>query len=97
MVLRGKLQDDHIHRKDWLTDNNSNVHREDNLHILEERCKDSGVKPEDIWWYGDLRRYGTVPHAGFGLGFERLIMFVTGLENIRDVISFPRVPGHAEF
>lgn len=71
--------------------------REDNLKTLEERCAASGLKPQDIWWYADLRRYGTVPHAGFGLGFERLIMFVTGLENIRDVIPFPRVPGHAEF
>lgn len=72
-------------------------YREDNLKTLEERCAASGLKPEDIWWYADLRRYGTVPHAGFGLGFERLIMFVTGLENIRDVIPFPRVPGHADF
>jgi asparaginyl-tRNA synthetase len=70
---------------------------EDNLKLLEARCIESGLKPSDIWWYADLRRYGTVPHAGFGLGFERLIMFVTGLENIRDVIPFPRVPGHAEF
>jgi asparaginyl-tRNA synthetase len=71
--------------------------REDNLAILEERVRAQGLKPEDMWWYLDLRRYGTVPHAGFGLGFERLIMFVTGLENIRDVIPFPRVPGHADF
>jgi len=71
--------------------------REDNLKTLEERCIAAGLKPEDIWWYADLRRYGSVPHSGFGLGFERLIMFVTGLENIRDVISFPRVPGHADF
>lgn len=71
--------------------------REDNLKTLERRCVESGMKVEDIWWYADLRRYGSVPHAGFGLGFERLVMFVTGLENIRDVISFPRVPGHAEF
>lgn len=71
--------------------------REDSLEKLEKRCIESGLKPEDIWWYADLRRYGSVPHAGFGLGFERLIMFITGLENIRDVIPFPRVPGHAEF
>jgi asparaginyl-tRNA synthetase len=71
--------------------------REDNLQILEQRCVEAGMKVKDIWWYADLRRYGTVPHAGFGLGFERLIMFVTGLENIRDVIAFPRVPGHADF
>ena len=71
--------------------------REDRLDVLETRCVESGMKPSDIWWYADLRRYGTVPHAGFGLGFERLIMFVTGLENIRDVIPFPRVPKNAEF
>ena len=71
--------------------------REDRLDVLERRCRDSGLQPSDIWWYADLRRYGSVPHAGFGLGFERLIMFVTGLENIRDVIPFPRVPGHADF
>ncbi|MBM3877416.1 MAG: asparagine--tRNA ligase [Verrucomicrobia bacterium] len=55
------------------------------------------LKPEDYWWYADLRRYGTVPHAGFGLGFERLLMFVTGVSNIRDVIPFARTPGSAEF
>lgn len=71
--------------------------REDDLVTLERRCTDMGMSPKDIWWYADLRRYGTVPHAGFGLGFERLVMFITGLENIRDVIPFPRVPGHAEF
>jgi len=71
--------------------------REDRIDVLVKRCLDSGLKPEDMWWYLDLRRYGTVPHAGFGLGFERLIMFVTGLENIRDVIPFPRYPGHSEF
>ena len=51
------------------------------------------LKPEDYWWYADLRRYGTVPHAGFGLGFERLLMFLTGVPNIRDVIPFARTPG----
>ena len=71
--------------------------REEILEVLEARCIESGLKPSDIWWYSDLRKYGTVPHAGFGLGFERLIMFITGLENIRDVIPFPRVPGHADF
>ena len=71
--------------------------REDDLQVLEQRCIESGLHPEDIWWYADLRRYGSVPHAGFGLGFERLIMFITGLENIRDVIPFPRAPGHADF
>lgn len=71
--------------------------REEKLEVLEARCKEMNIKLEDMWWYADMRRYGTIPHAGFGLGFERLIMFVTGLENIRDVIPFPRVPGHAEF
>lgn len=71
--------------------------REDKLDVLLSRCIDMGLKPEDLWWYADLRRYGSVPHAGFGLGFERLLMFVTGLENIRDVISFPRIPGRADF
>ena len=71
--------------------------REDRLDVLEARCVESGLKVTDIWWYADLRRYGSVPHAGFGLGFERLIMFVTGIENIRDVIPFPRFPGVAAF
>ena len=71
--------------------------REDDLTTLQYRAKASGFELNDIWWYADLRKYGTVPHAGFGLGFERLVMFVTGLENIRDVIPFPRVPGKAEF
>jgi asparaginyl-tRNA synthetase len=56
-----------------------------------------GLNPEDYWWYLDLRRYGTVPHAGFGLGFERTVQFVTGMANIRDVIPFPRAPKSAEF
>jgi len=55
------------------------------------------LNKDSYWWYRDLRKYGSVPHAGFGLGFERLIMMVTGTENIRDVIPFPRTPGHAEF
>eukprot|EP00434_Breviolum_minutum_P004302 symbB.v1.2.003794.t1/scaffold192.1/size616647/5 len=56
-----------------------------------------GLPKEDYWWYRDLRRYGSVPHAGFGVGFERLVMLATGVQNIRDVIPFPRYPGHAEF
>ena len=55
------------------------------------------LNPDDYAWYADLRRYGTVPHAGFGLGFERLLMFLTGVSNIRDVIPFARTPGNAEF
>ncbi|MCF7943702.1 MAG: asparagine--tRNA ligase, partial [Spirochaetia bacterium] len=56
-----------------------------------------GLNEKDYWWYLDLRRYGSVPHAGFGLGFERVIQYVTGMQNIRDVIPFPRTVGNAEF
>jgi asparaginyl-tRNA synthetase len=71
--------------------------REERLEQLLENMKFHKLKPEDYWWYVDLRRYGTVPHAGFGLGFERLLMFLTGVPNIRDVIPFARTPGSAEF
>lgn len=71
--------------------------REDSLEVLEARAKEVGIEPSSISWYADLRKYGSVPHAGFGLGFERLVMLVTGVENIRDVIPFPRYPGHAAF
>ncbi len=71
--------------------------REERLDQLLENMKDHKLKPEDYWWYADLRRYGTVPHAGFGLGFERLLMFLSGVPNIRDVIPFARTPGNAEF
>ena len=71
--------------------------REERLDVLEKRVLDQGMNPEDLWWYLDLRRYGTVPHAGFGLGFERLVQFMTGMGNIRDVIPFPRTPQSAEF
>ncbi|OLT57983.1 asparagine--tRNA ligase [Moorena bouillonii] len=71
--------------------------REERLDILEKRIQNQGMNPEDLWWYLDLRRYGTVPHAGFGLGFERLVQFMTGMANIRDVIPFPRTPLSAEF
>ncbi|MBD2344055.1 asparagine--tRNA ligase [Anabaena subtropica] len=71
--------------------------REERLDVLERRVIAQGMKPEDLWWYLDLRRYGTVPHAGFGLGFERLVQFITGMGNIRDVIPFPRTPQNAEF
>lgn len=71
--------------------------REERLDILEKKIIDFGLKREDYWWYLELREYGTVPHAGFGLGFERLVLFTTGMENIRDVIPFPRFPSHAEF
>jgi len=71
--------------------------REERLEQLLENMKFHKLKPEDYWWYLDLRRYGSVPHAGFGLGFERLLMFLTGVGNIRDVIPFARTPGNAEF
>ena len=71
--------------------------REERLEILEKKILDLGMDPENYSWYCDLRRYGSVPHAGFGLGFERLVQFVTGIENIRDAIAFPRVPKFAEF
>lgn len=71
--------------------------REDRLPILEQKIIDNKLNREDYWWYLQLREFGSVPHAGFGLGFERLVLFVTGMENIRDVIPFPRYPNHAEF
>ena len=71
--------------------------REERLEKLEQRMIDCGLPPEEYWWYLDLRRFGTVPHAGFGLGLERTVQFVTGMGNIRDVIPFPRVPKSAEF
>lgn len=70
--------------------------REERLDVLDSRMQDE-VMIEELWWYRDLRRYGTVPHAGFGLGFERLLTYVTGMENIRDTIPFPRTPGSAAF
>ena len=71
--------------------------REDRLDVLEARMREQGLEPEGYGWYLDLRRYGTVPHAGFGLGLERTILFLSGMANIRDVIPFPRTPGSAEF
>ncbi len=71
--------------------------REDRLDVLEKRITDMGQNVADFWWYLDLRRFGSVPHAGFGLGFERLLMLLTGISNIRDVIAFPRTPGNIEF
>jgi len=70
--------------------------REERLALLDQRLEDETLKKE-LWWYRDLRRYGTVPHAGFGLGFERLVQYVSGMENIRDAIPFPRVPKNASF
>jgi asparaginyl-tRNA synthetase len=71
--------------------------REERLEVLDRRIEEMGLEPKDYWWYRDLRRFGTIPHAGFGLGLERLVMLVTGVENIRDVIPYPRYPQHAEF
>jgi len=71
--------------------------REERLEILEARMQGAGLNPEDYWWYLDLRRFGGVPHAGFGLGLERCVQFITGMTNIRDVIPYPRTPGSADF
>ncbi len=71
--------------------------REERLDLLQQRMVELGIDPAGLWWYLDSRRWGSCPHAGFGLGFERLIMYLTGMENIRDVIPFPRTPRHAEF
>jgi len=71
--------------------------REERLDVFDQRLRELGMSAEPYWWYRDLRRYGTVPHAGFGLGLERTLVYVTGLGNIRDVIPFPRTPGSAEF
>ena len=71
--------------------------REERLEILESRMQGAGLNPEDYWWYLDLRRFGGVPHAGFGLGLERCVQFITGMANIRDVIPYPRTPGTADF
>ena len=71
--------------------------REENLEALLTRIHEMNIPEKDVWWYLDTRKFGTAPHAGFGLGFERLILFVTGMSNIRDVIPFPRTPKNAEF
>ncbi|MEN9445790.1 MAG: asparagine--tRNA ligase [Bacteroidota bacterium] len=71
--------------------------REERLDLLTQRMQEMHINPDELWWYLDTRRFGTVPHAGFGLGFERMVLFVTGMTNIRDVIPFPRAPKSAEF
>ncbi len=71
--------------------------REERIDVLDARIQEAGLLKDDYWWYRDLRRFGTVPHAGFGLGFERTINYATGIENIRDVIPFPRTPNNADF
>jgi len=70
--------------------------REERLDVLDQQLKKAGLS-EQLWWYRDLRRYGTVPHAGFGLGFERLLYYITGMANVRDLIPFPRTPKSAPF
>ncbi|BDD07670.1 asparagine--tRNA ligase [Fulvitalea axinellae] len=71
--------------------------REERLELLVERMSEVGISEEEMWWYLDTRRFGSAPHSGFGLGFERILLFITGMTNIRDVIPFPRTPGSAEF
>ncbi|MCA9060334.1 MAG: asparagine--tRNA ligase, partial [Planctomycetaceae bacterium] len=71
--------------------------REERLDVLIQRLHECGLNPDDYSWYLDLRRFGSVPHSGFGLGLERAVLLITGMANIRDVIPFPRTPGHAEF
>mgnify|MGYP000020591837 CR=1 FL=1 len=71
--------------------------REDRYDVLLARMQEMGLNPDEYWWYLDIRKFGSAPHAGFGLGFERAIQFITGMQNIRDVIAFPRTPGNAKF
>ena len=71
--------------------------REERLEVLKERIKEMDINADELWWYLDLRKFGSVPHSGFGLGFERLVQFITGMGNIRDVIPFPRTPQNAAF
>lgn len=71
--------------------------REERLEVLKEKMAALDIDEKELWWYLDLRKYGTAVHSGFGLGFERLVMFATGMTNIRDVIPFPRTPQNAEF
>ena len=71
--------------------------REERYDLLMDRIKECGLNEEDYWWYLELRKYGTATHSGLGLGFERIIMYLTGISNIRDVIPFPRTPKNAEF
>jgi len=71
--------------------------REERLDRLVQRMKDMNIPMDEMYWYLDTRKFGTIPHSGFGLGFERMVQFVTGMGNIRDVIPFPRTPGNAAF
>jgi asparaginyl-tRNA synthetase len=71
--------------------------REERYDVLKQKMKAMDISEEELYWYLDLRKFGTCTHSGFGLGFERLVLFVTGMGNIRDVIPYPRTPGNAEF
>jgi asparaginyl-tRNA synthetase len=71
--------------------------REENYDKLHKRISEMGIHEEQLWWYLETRKFGTAPHSGFGLGFERLLLFVTGMANIRDVVPFPRTPKNCEF
>ena len=71
--------------------------REENYDKLNNRIEELKIPKKELWWYLETRKFGTAPHSGFGLGFERMVQFVTGMSNIRDVIPFPRTPGKAEF
>ena len=84
-------------RSGWIGEIIGGSQREERLDVLDARIAESGLHAADYGWYRDLRRFGTVPHAGFGLGFERAIQYATGMENIRDVIPFPRAPRQADF
>ena len=71
--------------------------REENYEVLKQRLKELGLPEEEYWWYLDLRKYGSVKHSGFGLGFERMMMYLTGMQNIRDVLPFARTPNNCDF
>ena len=71
--------------------------REERLEVLQQKIKDLNIDEKELWWYLDTRKFGTAEHSGFGLGFERLVQFATGMGNIRDVIPYPRTPQNAEF
>jgi asparaginyl-tRNA synthetase len=81
----------------WIGEIIGGSQREDNYELLHARVKEQGIPEDSLWWYLETRQFGSCPHSGFGLGFERLLLFVTGMTNIRDVIPFPRTPKNAEF